>query len=31
LIKLKENPDDKRERLIIEGLDFKDITKFLGK
>lgn len=31
MIKLKENPDDKRERLIIEGSDFKEIVKFLGK
>ena len=31
MVKLKENPDDKREWLIIEGSDFKEVTKFLGK
>lgn len=31
MIKFKENPDDRRERLIVEGPDFKDIVKFLGK
>lgn len=31
MIKFKENPDDRRERLIVEGPDFKDLVKFLGK
>lgn len=31
MIKLKENPEDKRERFIVEGPDFKDFAKFLGK
>ena len=30
MIKLKENPDDKRERLIVEGPEFKNLIKFLG-
>lgn len=30
MIKLKENPHDKRERLIVEGPEFKDVKKFLG-
>ena len=30
MIKLKENPDDKRERLIVEGPEFKGFIKFLG-
>jgi DNA-binding MarR family transcriptional regulator len=30
MIKLRENPEDKRERLIEEGPEFKNIKKFLG-
>lgn len=31
MVKLKKNPEDKREWLIAEGSDFKDIVNFLGK
>ena len=30
MIKLIENPEDRRERLIEEGPEFKDVKKFLG-
>lgn len=31
MIKFKENPEDRRERFIVEGPNFKDLVKFLGK
>lgn len=31
MIKFKENPEDRRERFIVEGPDFKNLVKFLGK
>ena len=31
MIKLKENVEDRRERLIVEGPNFKELIKFLGK
>jgi hypothetical protein len=31
MIKLKENPKDKRERLIVENSEFKNVIKFIGK
>lgn len=30
MIKMVENPEDKRERLIEEGPEFKNVKKFLG-